>query len=94
MLHLLNQDHFPLLVQVCWGLVNGSIDVQDHIGFGRFTRRRCHERGGGGAASGFDFSSSVEFGTRQLTLSWNRGDDPKAVAERFLRLVLGDGGWC
>ncbi|CAK9056082.1 unnamed protein product, partial [Durusdinium trenchii] len=41
--------------------------------------------GGGGAASGFDFSSSVEFGTRQLTLSWNRGDDPKAVAERFLR---------
>eukprot|EP00435_Cladocopium_sp_Y103_P017077 s2879_g4.t1 len=37
----------------------------------------------GGAA--YDFNSTVEFGSRKLTLSWNRGEDPKAVADRFLR---------
>ena len=33
----------------------------------------------------YDFNSTVEFGARKLTLSWNRGEDPKAVADRFLR---------
>jgi hypothetical protein len=33
----------------------------------------------------YDFNSTVEFGARTLTLSWNRGEDPKAVADRFLR---------
>ena len=43
----------------------------------------------------YDFNSSVEFGARRLTLSWNRGEDPKAVADRFLRRgAEGNGGWC
>eukprot|EP00434_Breviolum_minutum_P020310 symbB.v1.2.017913.t1/scaffold1404.1/size168536/8 len=42
---------------------------------------------GGAATAGgtFDFNSTVEFGARKLTLSWNRGEDPQLVAERFLR---------
>ncbi|CAL1165697.1 unnamed protein product [Cladocopium goreaui] len=37
------------------------------------------------AGASYDFNSTVEFGARKLTLSWNRGEDPKAVADRFLR---------
>ncbi|CAJ1380236.1 unnamed protein product [Effrenium voratum] len=38
-----------------------------------------------GYAGGFDFSFPVDFGAQKLTLSWNRHEEPKAVAERFLR---------
>ena len=40
--------------------------------------------GGGGGAS-YDFTFPVEFGSQKFSLSWNRGEDPKAVAERFIR---------
>ena len=42
----------------------------------------------------YDFNSTVEFGARKLTLSWNRGEDPKSVADRFLRRSAeGFGPW-
>ncbi|CAE7360294.1 lub1 [Symbiodinium pilosum] len=37
---------------------------------------------GGGS---YDFTFPVEFGAQKLSLSWNRGEDPKVVADRFIR---------
>eukprot|EP00440_Ansanella_granifera_P035789 gb/GFBE01038823.1/.p1 GENE.gb/GFBE01038823.1/~~gb/GFBE01038823.1/.p1 ORF type:complete len:205 (+),score=49.06 gb/GFBE01038823.1/:1-615(+) len=41
--------------------------------------------GAGGGGGSYDFSYPVEFGPQKLTLCWNRGEEPKQVAERFIR---------
>ncbi|CAE7210708.1 lub1 [Symbiodinium microadriaticum] len=40
---------------------------------------------GGGCSGSFDFTFPVDFGSQKFSLSWNRGEEPKAVAERFIR---------
>eukprot|EP00931_Biecheleriopsis_adriatica_P007268 TRINITY_DN108575_c0_g1_i1.p1 TRINITY_DN108575_c0_g1~~TRINITY_DN108575_c0_g1_i1.p1 ORF type:complete len:654 (-),score=184.84 TRINITY_DN108575_c0_g1_i1:19-1980(-) len=41
--------------------------------------------GPGGGGGSYDFTFPVDFGTQKFSLAWNRGEEPKQVAERFIQ---------